>query len=149
MTNVKTDTKIHPTEIELADYLSRGITGENKIRIEDHIACCPECLESIVSAYESVKIFNKGRNFKKGKGDFMKKLNVYLILAAISFILSFITPQYFIQLLVATTLLGIKWIVDAKSTKMLVMIYEAWKKGGEKEASRILSALDSNPKNRL
>jgi hypothetical protein len=32
---------------------------------------------------------------------------------------------------------------------MLIMIYEAWKKGGEKEASRILSVLDREPKNRL
>jgi len=63
--------------------------------------------------------------------------------------MSFTVPQYFIQLLVATLLLGIKWIVDAKSIKMFIMVYDAWKKGGEKEASRILSALDTKPKNRL
>ena len=79
----------------------------------------------------------------------MKKINIYLILAIISFILSFVFQHYFVQFLTATLLLGIKWISDAKSTKMLVMIYEAWKKGGEKEASRILSSLDKDPKNRL
>jgi hypothetical protein len=31
--------------------------------------------------------------------------------------------------------------VDAKSTRMLIMIHEAWRKGGEKEASRILNTL--------
>jgi hypothetical protein len=54
-----------------------------------------------------------------------------------------------VQFLTATLLLGIKWVADAKSTKMLVMIYEAWKNGGEKEASRILSSLEKGPKNRL
>ncbi|MFA5255328.1 MAG: hypothetical protein WC419_01350, partial [Candidatus Omnitrophota bacterium] len=63
--------------------------------------------------------------------------------------LSFVFQRFFLQFLTATLLLGVKWITDAKSTKMLIMIYEAWKKGGEKEASRILSVLDREPKNRL
>jgi hypothetical protein len=50
---------------------------------------------------------------------------------------------------VATLLLGIKWIVDAKSTKMLVMIYEAWKHGGEKEASRVLERVGQQDKVRF
>lgn len=87
--------------------------------------------------------------FKKGKANIMKKINIYLVLAVMSFILSFVFPQYFLQFLTATLLLGIKWVADSKSTKMLVMIYEAWKKGGEKEASRILKSFDSNSKNRF
>ena len=147
-----TDTKMtttHPAETELSDYLAHLLTGEVEKRIEDHIACCPECLEAIVSAYESVKMFNKNKRGKKGKDNIVKKINIYLVFAVISFLLSFIVPQYFIQFLVATLLLGIKWIVDAKSTKMLVMIYDAWKKGGEKEASRILNAMNKDSKNRL
>ena len=143
MTDLKRDTKIHPTESELADYLSRASTGEKRKMVEDHIACCSDCLDSAVSAYESVE------TFKKGKPKVMKKINIYLVLAVISFILSFALRDFFLQFLTATVLLGIKWIADAKSTKMLVMIYEAWKKGQEKESSRILSSLDKNFKNRL
>jgi hypothetical protein len=143
MTDLKQETRAHPKEAELADYFSNVLTGEARKGIEDHIACCNDCLDNAVSAYESVK------TFKKRKSGTMKKINVYLILAIISFILSFIFRDYFMQLLTATLLLGTKWIADAKSTKMLVMIYEAWKKGGEKEASRILSTLDRGPKNRL
>jgi len=143
MTELKKEIKVHPTESELADYLSRASTREERKRVEDHIACCNDCLENIVSAHESVSAF------KKGKSSTMKKINIYLILAVVSFILSFTIPQYFVQFLTATLLLGVKWIVDAKSTKMLIMIYEAWKNGGEKEASRILSSLDKAPKNRL
>jgi hypothetical protein len=74
----------------------------------------------------------------------MKRLNIYLALAIISFILSFAVPRYFVQLLVATLLLGVKWVADSKSAKMLVMIYEAWKHGGEKEASRVLERIGQN-----
>ena len=143
MTDLKQEIRAHPKEAELADYLSNTLTGEGRKRVEDHIACCNDCLDNAVSAYESVK------TFKKGKPKVMKKINVYLVLTIISFILSFIFRDYFVQFLTATLLLGIKWIADAKSTKMLVMIYEAWKKGGDKEASRILSTLDRDPKNRL
>ena len=143
MTEMKIETKTHPAETELADYLSKTLSGEDKERVGSHIAGCNECLEKVVSAYESVK------SFKNRKGNFMKKINVYLVLAIISFVLSFAAPRFFLQFLTATLLLGIKWVVDSKSTKMLVMIYEAWKSGGEKEASRILEALDSKHKNRL
>ena len=143
MTDLRQEIKTHPKESELADYLSNTLTGEDRKRAEDHIACCNDCLDNAVSAYESVK------TFKKRKAGVMKKINVYLILAVISFGLSFVFRDYFVQFLTATLLLGIKWITDAKSTKMLIMIYEAWKNGGEKEASRILSSLDKYPKSRL
>ena len=144
-----TQTKIHPTELELANFLDNTLSEKDNERIEEHVASCEECLERIVSAYESVEQFQKKTPLKKGKDNIMKKINFYLVLAMVSFLLSFTIPQYFIQLLVATLLLGIKWIADSKSTKMLIMIYEAWKKGGEKEASRILETLDSQSKNRL
>ena len=143
MTEIKQETKTHPTEAELADYLGKVLAGKDRQRVEDHIACCNECLENVVSAFDSVK------TFKKRKANIMKKINIYLILSIIMFILSFVFPRFFLQFLTATLLLGIKWVADSKSTKMLVMIYEAWKRGGEKEASRILSSLDSKPKNRL
>ena len=150
MTSTKIETGTHPTEVELADFLGNALSGGQKERLEEHIAACPECLDRIVSAHESVAQFKKKKGLaQKGKGNIMKRINFYLVLAAASFILSFTIPQYFIQFLVATLLLGIKWVADSKSTKMLIMIYEAWKKGGEKEASRILRALEPGPKNRL
>lgn len=134
------ETKVHPTEVELADFMDKSVSPLERQRLEKHLARCDECLNIIVSAYDSV------RPRKKERKNFMKKINLYLLLAMISFTLSFVTPRYFIQLLVATLILGIKWVVDSKSAKMLVMIYEAWKKGGEKEASRILEKLESGNK---
>jgi hypothetical protein len=79
----------------------------------------------------------------------MRKINWYAVGGVASFALSFVFPRYFLQFLVATILLGAKWIIDAKNTRMLVMIYEAWRKGGEKEASRILESMKVDTKNRL
>lgn len=66
----------------------------------------------------------------------------YPLLAAGAFAASFLVPRYFIQLLVATLILGIKWIVDAKTTKMLVMIHEAWKREGAAGTVRVMERLD-------
>jgi len=122
----------------LADYLDNLLSRDGRARVEDHIASCDECLNKVICAYESVKSFNK----RKAKP--MGRINIYLILAIISFALSFIVPRFFLQLLVATLLLGTKWITDSRTTKMLVMIHEAWKRGGEREASEVIKRFDSN-----
>lgn len=141
--------KTHPTESDLADLLGGSLPKERKLQIEGHIAGCGECLAAVVSAYESAGASGKKAGLQKKAGKFMKKLNIYLALAVLSFVLSFFTHRYFIQLLVATLLLGIKWIADSKSTKMLVMIYEAWKHGGEKEASKVLERMEQRTGIRL
>jgi hypothetical protein len=141
MTGTKINIKKHLTNTELADFLSGRLSPENKARIEAHLADCSTCLESMVSCHESVKLFNNKNHPKDKKDNTMKKINIYLVLAILSFTLSFVMPRYFLQFLVATIVLGIKWVVDSKTTKMLVMIHEAWKHGGEKEASRILESL--------
>ena len=133
----------HPLEAELADYLSGSLKARDKEKISCHLADCPDCLGRVVLAYDSVKEFRKDEERNKRKGGFMKGINIYLILAVMTFLLSFITPAYFLQFLVATLILGAKWVVDSKTTKMLVMIHEAFKSGGEKEASRILDRLGS------
>ena len=165
MTEMKIGTKVHPKDIELADYLDKSLSEKDRLRIEEHVAGCGECLERIVLAYESVEDAGAKKSIlrqklridaepaeastKKGRLKFMKKINIYLILAIISFTLSFAIQRYFLQFLVATLLLGIKWVADSKSTKMLIMIYEAWQKGGEKEASRVIEALDLDKKRRF
>lgn len=146
MTGLKIENKLHPSDADLADLISGAMPLEKRRIVEEHVASCEYCLSAVASAYESVR--SSGIKTKFGKGNIMKKMNIYLILCITSFVLSFAVPRYFIQFLVATLLLGIKWIIDAKSTKMLVMIYEAWKHGGEKEASRILESMDSSSKNK-
>lgn len=150
MLNIKVEKKAHPSDIELADYLAGELTAPQKEIVEEHISCCGECLARIVSAYESVNSFKKnGTQNKRKAGSIMKKINLYLVFAIIAFALSFFMPRFFLQFLLATLLLGIKWIVDSKSMKMLIMIHEAWKRGGEKETSRILKTFDQEKNRRF
>ena len=144
MADFKQEIKTCPDEALLGSYLDGTLKDGPRDALEVHLGSCEACLVSLVSAYESVATF-KG----KGKENFMKRLNWYFLAMAISFALSFILPRYFLQLLVATIIFGAKWIIDARNARILVMIYEAWRKGGEKGASRILEGLKIDPKNRL
>jgi len=135
-------------ESDLNDYLSGAVSQEKKKEIENHLTDCNGCLEKVVFAYQTVKEFNKtkkslpaGRQGVKLMGSLWKK-NLWLFGAIIAFALSFFVPRYFVQLLVATILMGVKWIFDTLNARILIMIYDAWKKGGEKEATKILKNLN-------
>lgn len=67
--------------------------------------------------------------------------NKWLIASIIAFVLSFAFPRVFLQFLLAAGILGGRWIFDSENKKILIMIYNAWKKGGGKEASKMLEAL--------
>lgn len=69
------------------------------------------------------------------------KKNRWLIASTIAFTLSFAFPPVFLQFLLAAGILGGKWIFDSENAKTLIMIYDAWKKGGEKEAGGLIKAL--------
>lgn len=139
----------HPAEETLAGYLAGGLSKAARRRVEAHLGSCARCLGRAVAAHEAVAAFNKNRLSKKPKEAVMKKLNIYLILAVISFSLSFVLPRFFLQLLTATLLLGMKWVIDSKTTKMLVMIHEAWKRDGARGADNALEALEKHHVNRL
>jgi len=129
---VKTDSCIN--EVIINDYLNGKLSGRKKEEIESHLAECPECLETLVFAYQAVNEYKKPERKKMNK---KWKKNIWLIGAIIAFTLSFFFREYFVQFLVAAILLGLKWIFDSTNARMLIMIYDAWRKGGEQEASKI------------
>ena len=128
MADVKMKTDTHPDEAALAGFLAGRASKDGRERIEEHLSSCGRCLDRVAAAYEAVAAFNKTKPHKKIKGAIMKNLNICLLLAIISFSLSFILPRYFLQLLAATLVFGIKWAADSRSTKMLISIREAYKR---------------------
>lgn len=134
-------TKLCLTDTDLNAYLSGTLSAEKKAEAEGHLASCRGCLEKVVFAYQTVEEFNKAkqRGEKPMKSGWKK--NLWLISAIITFTLSFFVPRYFVQLLVATILMAIKWIFDSVNARILIMIYDAWKHGGETEASKVLGKL--------
>ena len=133
---------MHPDTNKLAGYLDKTISADERLIVELHVASCRECLKAITAAHEAVTEFRKDKKNHDQKVKIIKRVNPYLTIAVAFFLLSFITPRFFIQSLIATLLFGMKWVVDSRSTKMLVMIHDAWKRDGDKGVSRILDTME-------
>jgi len=135
-----TKTTVCLSETELNDYLNGDVSTGKRAEIETHLKDCNACLEKLVFAYETVRDFSalRPKGVKPVKN--MWKKNLWLLACIAAFALSFFVPRYFVQFLVATILLGSKWIFESVNARILITIYEAWNKGGEKEASKVLGS---------
>ena len=139
-------TSVCLSEVELNDYLEGSLSEERKGFAEEHLKDCAACLEKTVFAYKTVEEFGrtKPRGEEKMKGAW--KRNIWFLGAASAFLLSFFVQRYFLQFLVATVLMGAKWIFDSMNARILIMIHEAWKNGGDNEAGKILKTLNDRMK---
>ncbi len=117
--------RICPTDENLSEYVSGVITPENRTYIEKHLSICSKCRKTVVKAFNIIKE-PKMIHFLK---HIHKKIiaDKWLISSAMFLILSFVFKEYFFQFLIASLLTGIKWIIDSKTTKLLIMINEARK----------------------
>jgi len=113
----------------ICDYSEGSLPVNERQKIESHISRCYHCLDALAAIHDG------GRRSRRGPSAF-KREHFYLLLSIVSFSLSFTCSRYFLQFLAATLLLGIKWIIDSKTTKTLVMINEAWKREKGPESVR-------------
>jgi len=134
------------SDAKLNDYLSSELSKDEKKAVEGHLKECNTCLDKMVFAYKTVSEFNKSGEKGVIKMETLWKKNLWLIGTIIAFTLSFIVPRYFLQLLVAAILMGTKWIFDSVNARILIMIYDAWNKGGKDEASKVLQGLNDRIK---
>ncbi|MDD4203400.1 MAG: hypothetical protein PHQ52_08040 [Candidatus Omnitrophica bacterium] len=141
MNHIKNNLNISlcPDEAILNSYMNKELHGELLAKTEKHVSQCNTCLSKIALAS---RILGQENNFRfKIKETFMnifKHINIWAISSLIFFILSFVYPKHFIQFLGAALVLAVKWIVDNKNTKMLIMIHEAWKKEGFQQSNNDL-----------
>ncbi len=126
-------------DAEINDYLAGEMVKKRRQEIEKHLLACGSCMEKMVFTYKTVSEFNDQKGETKMKPSW--KNNLWLAGAVMAFTLSFFMPRYFIQAMVVTILLGMKWIFDSVNARILIMIYDAWQKGGNNEASKILKNL--------
>ena len=134
------------SSVKLNDYLNGGLSKDEKKVVEEHLKSCNECLDKMVFAYKTVSEFSKSEKKGVNKMKTLWKKNLWLIGTVIAFTLSFIVTRYFVQLLVAAILMGTKWIFDSVNARILIMIYDAWNKGGKDEASKVLQGLNDRIK---
>ncbi len=133
--------RICPSEEVLSAYLADALSAEEKERVERHLARCRICRRTLSEAYD---ILSKP-DFREKIRDILKSLakNLWLACSVLFFALSFVFSKYFLQLLVASLLMGGKWIIDSKSARMLIMIHEAWKHTDKDKTDKIHSRTDS------
>jgi len=105
----------------LCAYAEGNLSLKERGRIEEHLSRCCFCLDTLVSIHDGNRYINNRRRHR------LKKENIFLVVAVLSFLLSFIFSRYFLQFLAATIILGTKWIVESKNSKLLIMIKEAYK----------------------
>lgn len=132
--------RICPSEEVLSEYLAGGLSGEKRENIERHLSKCTSCRRLIAEAYH----VTKGFDASEARHHLLLRLrrNIWILLGLISLLFSFLIPRYFLQLLALFIILGAKWIIDSRSTKTLIMISEAWKRGDKKQAEEMLSEFD-------
>jgi len=131
--------RICPKEETLSEYLA-GILEENeKNDLEKHLAGCANCRQLIAESHHMTTKLDV-RELAANITHWISK-NKWGISSAISLLLSFVIPRYFLQFLTASTITGAKWIIDSRTTKMLFMIHEAWKKGDKEKTDRIFSSM--------
>ena len=129
-----------PSEAELSAYLQGLVSKEKNDSISRHISRCLFCLDLIEQAsrrHMSIRETGPSKELiKQAKAIAEKqapvgfrqfKKHLWLIGTIISFSLSFILPKYFLQFLILTLILGIKWALDTANTRTLIMIQESWR----------------------
>ncbi len=124
-------------ERQLSSYLDERLTEIERKRIEQHISVCNQCLDLLVVAFESSCASQKKcPSILKDK--VRKKLGIkekkkhpglkWLLGAVFAFALSFVFKQYFVQFLVATLILGFKWVMEGEGARRVVMIFKGMNK---------------------
>ncbi|OIO78900.1 MAG: hypothetical protein COW11_05880 [Candidatus Omnitrophica bacterium CG12_big_fil_rev_8_21_14_0_65_43_15] len=132
-----------PNDNILADYIAGN--PANKKDIEKHLSDCKACLEKVSSALKIGTLYNENKLpaaepaiTEKTKEMLSKQIrpvskhgknkNLWLAATIIAFITSFIFPRYFLQCLVATILLGIKWIAESENIRTMILVLDSWRK---------------------
>jgi len=113
-----------PAGETLADYIAGGLSATEKQAIEKHASECKACLWKISTALKASALHNN----KEATMRPVKRHNLWLLLTIIAFTSSFLFPRYFLQCLVATILLGIKWITDGENMRTFILVLDSWRK---------------------
>lgn len=125
--------RLCPEEEILGEYASGVIDPQDRIWVEEHLSSCTKCRKLISEAHSVLSKEEKHR-IKRNFLHLMRK-NAWGILSVLCLLLSFLFPRYFLQFLLAGSLTALKWIIDSKSAKTLIMIHKAQKLGEEENSS--------------
>jgi len=145
-----------PNSNMLADYIAGNLA--NKKDMEAHISHCKPCLAKISTALKAGTLYQQEKLpdmpqtiIERTKYMLSKQIkpqikhgkikNMWLLATIIAFVMSFMIPRYFIQCLVATILLGIKWILESENMRTLILVLDSWRKHEHNHDDEIVQKL--------
>ncbi len=128
----------------LTGYLQGKLGPQQHKAVDYHIAGCGFCLSQLDIAHQA-QLASGQDGFEPAPGELINKTKVslgisasraepkpkpglkrvFLALAIIFFALSFIIPKYFIQFLVATLILGLRWAFESEGGRSLIMVLDS------------------------
>ena len=130
----------------LLDYLMGSLGQEERRAVEYHIVGCSFCLSQLDIAHQAQlksgqddfepipqELINKTKaslGISAAKSSNKPKIGlrrIFLAGAVIFFAMSFIIPKYFLQFLVATLILGLRWAFESEGGRTLVMVLDSWR----------------------
>ena len=132
----------HESE-RLADYAAGNMSPAEKERFEAHIAGCSACLECLSLSARADSLFKTIRMAPASSGALAKakaiaarpgkprrnvRKRLWLLATIIAFATSFVFPRYFLQCLVATILLGVKWIMESENMRTIILVLDSWRR---------------------
>ncbi len=157
-----------PNDNILADYAAGGLPRDEINSLERHISGCKACLQKISIALKAEALHKEGGltgpapetiqkalkrlglgNTKNTNAGFIKtkKRQFWFLAAMAAFVLSFVFPKYFLQCLVMTILLGLKWIMESENMRTLILVIDSWRRHQHNQDEEIIKRLtDRNTK---
>ncbi len=133
-------------EKKLSSYLDQALSTGERNEIEEHIAYCNNCLDLLLVAYEAQKspkkcpaVLRQKIKARLGIRATKKRSELkWLVAALFLFALSFVFKKYFLQFLVAATVLGVKWVMEGEAARRAIMIFKGIQKteGQQKKFER-------------
>ena len=142
----------------LLDYLEHKLDGQKRKDVEEHFSQCNFCLSQLNLAFEAKKsgiggkvpsrLINKAKSLLKndknanhrGRPRRMRK-NLFLAGAIIFFITSFLLPKYFMQCLVVTLILGMRWVFASENCRTFIMVLDSWRRNSRGQDEEISNRL--------
>jgi len=134
----------------LLEYLAGSLDEQRRHELEHHLADCGFCLSRLDIAF-GAQILNKPRRVSfvspalltktkaaldivesvKDDTNHKRRLNrrrSFLLGTIFFFLWSFVIPRYFLQFLVASLILGIRWSFESESGHTIIMILDSWRR---------------------
>lgn len=141
-----------PDDQALADYVSASLAQNEKTALENHISGCKSCLEKLSLAMKADTLYKKGGLVPASQEAILKaqriarprqktNKNLWLFGALLAFVLSFLFPRYFLQCLVVTILLGVKWIIESENMRTFILVIDSWRRHEHKHDEEIIQRL--------